>query len=64
MAEKRLLVCDDEAAVGRLVRNAAVPRGYEVMLTTGGEELMRVHDDFRPSVILLDMVMPGVTGTN
>lgn len=62
LAEKRLLVCDDEAAVGRLVRNAAVPRGYEVMVTTSGEELMRVHDDFKPSVILLDMVMPGVDG--
>lgn len=62
MADKRLLVCDDEAAVGRLIRNATVPRGYEVMLTTSGEELMRVHDTFKPSVILLDMVMPGIDG--
>ena len=62
MPEKRLLVCDDEAAVGRFVQNVAAPLGYEVRITTGGQELMQVYDDFRPTIILLDMVMPDVDG--
>jgi CheY-like chemotaxis protein len=62
MAERRLLVCDDEAAVGRFVRNVAEPLGYDVRLTTSGEELVAVYDTFKPTVIVLDMVMPGMDG--
>ncbi|MGF1641756.1 MAG: response regulator [Rhodospirillales bacterium] len=62
MAEQRLLVCDDEAAVGRFVRNVTEPRGYTVRLTTSGTELMAVYAEFRPTLILLDMVMPDVDG--
>ena len=62
MSEKRLLVCDDEPAVGRFVENVAESLGYDVCITTSGEMLMEVYDDFRPTTILLDMVMPGVDG--
>lgn len=62
MPEKRLLVCDDEPAVGRFVQNVVEPLGYDVRITTSGEELMRIYDDFQPSIILLDMVMPGADG--
>jgi CheY-like chemotaxis protein len=61
-AEKRLLVCDDEAAVGRFIRNVTEPLGYDVRVTTSGEELMAVCDAFSPTVIALDMVMPGLDG--
>jgi DNA-binding response OmpR family regulator len=62
MPEKRLLVCDDETAVGRFVQNVAEPLGYDVRITTSGEELMQIYDAFKPTIILLDMVMPGVDG--
>ena len=62
MGEKRLLVCDDEAAVGRFIRNATEPVGYDVRLTVSGPELMQTYDDFKPTAILLDMVMPGMDG--
>lgn len=62
MVRERLLVCDDEVAVGRLVRNVAEPLGYEVRLTASGEELIACVDEFKPATILLDMVMPGMDG--
>jgi CheY-like chemotaxis protein len=62
MGEKRLLVCDDEAAVGRFIRNATEPLGYDVRLSISGPELMQTYDDFKPTVILLDMVMPSMDG--
>jgi DNA-binding response OmpR family regulator len=62
MPEKRLLVCDDETAVGRFVQNVAEPLGYDVRITTSGEELMQIYDAFKPTIVLLDMVMPGVDG--
>jgi DNA-binding response OmpR family regulator len=62
MSEKRLLVCDDEPAVGRFVENVAESLGYDLCITTSGEMLMEEYDGFRPTTILLDMVMPGVDG--
>ena len=62
MSEKRLLVCDDEPAVGRFIENVAESLGYDLCITTSGEMLMEVYDGFRPTTILLDMVMPGVDG--
>jgi len=59
---KRLLICDDEPAVGRLLKAIAEPLGYEVLMTTGGAELQRTIDAFAPTVIMLDMVMPGLDG--
>jgi CheY-like chemotaxis protein len=62
MAKQRLLVCDDEEALGRFVRNVTEPLGYEVCLTTSGEELIARYDAFVPTIILLDMVMPDMDG--
>lgn len=62
MTEQRLLICDDEPAVGRLVRHIAEPMGYEVETAESGEELIRAFDRFRPTLIFLDMVMPGLDG--
>ncbi len=62
MAKQRLLVCDDEEALGRFVRNVTEPLGYDVCLVTSGEELIARYDAFAPTIILLDMVMPGMDG--
>lgn len=62
MAKQRLLVCDDEEALGRFVRNVTEPLGYEVCLVTSGEELVARYDAFAPTIILLDMVMPEMDG--
>jgi CheY-like chemotaxis protein len=62
MARERLLVCDDEEALGRFVRNVTQPLGYEVCLATSGEELVARYEAFAPTIILLDMVMPDMDG--
>lgn len=62
MADKRLLICDDEPAVGRLVRHVAEPLGFAVETTESGRELIAAFDRFRPTLIVLDMVMPGLDG--
>jgi CheY-like chemotaxis protein len=62
MGAKRVLICDDEPAVGRLVKAIAEPLGYEVTVVTGGEELQHAYEPFAPTMIILDMVMPGIDG--
>ena len=62
MTGRRLLVCDDEPAFGRFVRNVAEDMGYVVAVTASGQELMTSYEDFEPTTIILDMVMPGLDG--
>ena len=62
MTGRRLLVCDDEPAFGRFVRNVAEDMGYLVAVTASGQELMTSYEDFEPTTIILDMVMPGLDG--
>ena len=62
MPQKRILVCDDEPAFGRFVETVAEDLGYAVRLTTDGQQFIQVYETFRPSIILLDMIMPGMDG--
>ena len=60
--EKRLLICDDEAAFGRFVQNVAEDLGYEVRVTTEGHAFIEEYGSFEPTTIVLDMIMPGMDG--
>ena len=62
MQDKRLLICDDEPAFGRFVKNVAEDLGYEVRVTTDGHAFIEAYDSFKPTTIVLDMIMPGMDG--
>lgn len=62
MPNKRLLICDDEAAFGRLVQHVAEDLGYEVRATTEGRAFMEAYSAFAPTTIIIDMIMPGMDG--
>ena len=62
MQDKRLLICDDEPAFGRFVKNVAEDLGYAVRVTTEGWAFIEAYDSFEPTTIVLDMIMPGMDG--
>ncbi|MGZ9082811.1 MAG: response regulator [Rhodoplanes sp.] len=62
MLNKKLLICDDEAAFGRLVQHVAEDLGYEVRATTEGRAFMEAYSTFEPTTIIIDMIMPGMDG--
>ena len=62
MQDKRLLICDDEPAFGRFVKNVAEDLGFSVRVTTEGRAFIDAYESFRPSTIVLDMIMPGMDG--
>ena len=63
MSEKRLLVCDDQADFAEFVRAVAEPMGYEVSIQTRSTRFAEAYESFLPDVIVLDMVMPDMDGT-
>ena len=59
---QRLLVVDDEASICELVRRVAESVGLTVRTAVTHAQFRAAYDDFKPSAILLDLVMPEVDG--
>jgi two-component system KDP operon response regulator KdpE len=61
-AKKRILVVDDEPGIGKLLRIHLGLSGYDVITTTSGVEAIELVGAREPDIILLDLLMPDVTG--
>ncbi|PPR26166.1 MAG: hypothetical protein CFH40_00112 [Alphaproteobacteria bacterium MarineAlpha10_Bin3] len=62
MAANRLLIVDDQPALGEIVRRTAEGLDYEVMVTTHADQFMAEYENFDPTTIVLDIVMPDIDG--
>jgi CheY-like chemotaxis protein len=62
--KKRILVVDDDPAITRLVRINLERTGlYEVRTENLGRRTIEAAREFRPDLILLDVIMPGMLGS-
>ncbi len=57
-----VLVVEDEAAAGDLIKEYLTQGGYEVARATSGEEALRLAETLRPAVITLDILLPDAHG--
>jgi two-component system KDP operon response regulator KdpE len=57
-----VLVADDEPRITKLVSLALGEEGFRVITASGGEEALRKAEEYRPDVVLLDIVMPDLDG--
>ena len=64
MSGARILAIDDDPAILRAVRRALQEHGYEVEVLDRGEGLQRKRQEFRPEVILLDLMLPDADGVD
>ncbi len=58
----RVLAVDDDPQALRHVREALVKSGYTPIVTADPEEALRLIEDERPHVVLLDLMLPGADG--
>lgn len=61
-AEGGILVVDDEPANLRLLGSLLSAEGYAVRIATGGEDALAQIQQQLPALVLLDVVMPGLSG--
>jgi CheY-like chemotaxis protein len=59
-----VLIADDEAQVRELLRHFLTREGYLVSAVETGREALDAVTTFQPDVILVDMVMPGLSGAD
>ncbi len=57
-----LLIVDDQAGVRLFLAEAFSEEGYHVEVACSGGEAVRKASDSRPSLVLLDIKMPGMNG--
>jgi two-component system OmpR family response regulator len=58
----RVLVVDDEANITDLVATALRYEGYDVQVASTGRQALKAAADFRPDLIVLDVMLPDIDG--
>ena len=60
---KTILVVDDERNIVELVRLYLEQAGYNVVEARDGQEALDQHDRVDPDLVVLDLMMPRMDGT-
>lgn len=59
---RRVLVVEDDASISRLLQIELEHRGMEVRLVADGLDTLPDLERFRPDVVILDILLPGMDG--
>jgi len=59
---RRILIIEDEAVIRKAIRMACEKEGYEVVEAENGVEGMRLAETAKPDLLLLDLMLPDVSG--
>ncbi len=59
---RKILIVDDEPDILDLAKITLLSGGYEVSTTASGEEALDMISENHPDLVLLDVVLPGVSG--
>lgn len=62
MGTARILVVDDEPKIVRLIQTYLEREGYEVVTAFDGPSALKAARAFRPDLIILDIMLPGLDG--
>ncbi|HOT61446.1 MAG TPA: response regulator transcription factor [Treponemataceae bacterium] len=62
MGNERVLACDDEESIRELVSYNLAKEGFAVVSVSSGEEAIRAARKDKPDVIILDLMLPGISG--
>jgi two-component system cell cycle response regulator DivK len=60
---RRILVVEDNPLNLKLVRVVLQPAGYDVIEAQSGEEALHVAQEDPPDLVLMDLQLPGIDGT-
>ena len=59
---KKILIADDEPNIVVSLEFLMKQSGYDVRVATNGEDALRAVEEFVPDLILLDVMMPRLSG--
>ena len=59
---KRILIVEDEANIVVSLEFLLGQEGHQVKVATSGEEALALAAEYRPDLVLLDVMLPGIDG--
>jgi two-component system, cell cycle response regulator DivK len=62
MANEVILLVEDDSKSRKLVRDLLTVKGYTLVEAETGEEGVRLAQERRPSLVLMDIRLPGIDG--
>ena len=60
--KQRILIVDDDANIAELISLYLMKECYETKIVGDGESALREFPVFRPNLVLLDLMLPGMDG--
>ena len=62
MGAKKVLVVDDNEDIRNLISIILTGESYDVLAVESGTQALEIYTEFKPDLILLDIMMPGISG--
>lgn len=62
VSRQKILVVDDDNNIAELISLYLTKECFETMIVNDGESVLPALDTFRPGLILLDLMLPGMDG--
>ena len=60
--KQKILIVDDDENIAELISLYLTKECFDTMIVHDGEEALKAFDLYRPSLILLDLMLPGIDG--
>lgn len=58
----KILIVDDDTNISELISLYLTKEGYETREVANGRMVMEVFEEYRPDLVLLDIMLPGIDG--
>ena len=60
--KQRILIVDDDENIAELISLYLIKECYETEIVHDGESALKIYPEFKPQLILLDLMLPGIDG--
>ena len=60
--KEKILIVDDDEHIAELVSLYLLRDGYETKEVYNGKEVIKAYNEFKPQLVLLDIMLPGMDG--
>ena len=60
--KQKIMIVDDDANIAELISLYLLKECYETLIVNDGEEALKQFPVFKPNLLLLDLMLPGIDG--
>lgn len=60
--KQRIMIVDDDSSIAELISLYLMKECFDTLILSDGEEALKQFDQYKPNLILLDLMLPGIDG--